>query len=98
MSWWKEVFATEKPVIAMCHLEALPGDPSYDPGKGLGWVIERARQNLRALQEGGVDAVMFSNESSLPYLTKVEPITSVTMARVIGEILSAITAPHGVSG
>ena len=65
MSWLKEVFATEKPVIAMCHLEALPGDPSYDPGKGLGWVIERARQNLRALQEGGVDAVMFSNESSL---------------------------------
>lgn len=49
MSWFKEVFATEKPIIAMCHLDALPGDPSYDPGKGLGWVIERARQNLRAL-------------------------------------------------
>ena len=97
MSWLKEVFGTEKPVIAMCHLDALPGDPSYDPGKGLPWVIERVRDNLRALQEGGVDAVMFSNESSLPYLTKVEPITYVTMARVIGEIRAEIRVPFGVN-
>jgi membrane complex biogenesis BtpA family protein len=97
MSWLKEVFATEKPVIAMCHFDPLPGDPSYDPGKGLAWVLERVRRNLRALQEGGVDAVMFSNESSLPYLTKVEPITYVTMARVIGEIMSDIRVPHGVN-
>ena len=37
------------------------------------------RRNLRALQDGGVDAVMFSNEASLPYLTKVEPITTITI-------------------
>jgi hypothetical protein len=97
MSWLKELFATEKPIIAMCHLDPLPGDPSYDPGKGLEWVIERVRKNLRALQEGGVDAVMFSNESSLPYLTKVEPITYVTMARVIGQIMSEIKVIHGVN-
>jgi membrane complex biogenesis BtpA family protein len=97
MSWLKEVFATEKPVIAMCHLDALPGDPSYDPDKGLERVLENARKNLRALQEGGVDAVMFSNESSLPYLTKVEPITYVTMARIIGEVMSEIKVPHGVN-
>jgi membrane complex biogenesis BtpA family protein len=97
MSWLKEIFATEKPIIAMCHFDALPGDPSYDPGKGLEWVIQRVRKNLRALLEGGVDAVMFSNESSLPYLTKVEPITYVTMARVIGEIMAEIKVPHGVN-
>jgi membrane complex biogenesis BtpA family protein len=97
MSWLKEVFATEKPVIAMCHFDALPGDPSYDPGQGLARVLENARRNLRALQEGGVDAVMFSNESSLPYLTKVEPITYVSMARLIGEMLSEIKVPHGVN-
>ncbi len=97
MSWLKELFATEKPIIAMCHFDPLPGDPSYDPGKGLAWVLERVRRNLRALQEGGVDAVMFSNESSLPYLTKVEPITYVTMARVIGEIMSDVRVPHGVN-
>lgn len=29
---------------------------------------------------GGVDAVMFSNEFSLPYLTKVRPETTAAMA------------------
>jgi membrane complex biogenesis BtpA family protein len=97
MSWLKEVFGAEKPIVAMCHFTPMPGDPSYDAAKGLPWVIEQVRMNLRALQEGGVDAVMFSNEASLPYLTKVEPITYVTMARVIGEIRSDIRVPYGVN-
>jgi membrane complex biogenesis BtpA family protein len=97
MSWLAEVFGVPKPIIAMCHLEALPGDPGYRSDKGVEWVVTRARQDLRALQEGGVDAVMFSNEASLPYLTRVEPITPVTMARVIGELRSEITVPFGVN-
>lgn len=97
MSWLKDMFGTEKPIIAMCHFDPMPGDPSYDAERGLPWIIERVRSNLRALQDGGVDAVMFSNESSLPYLTKVEPITYVTMARVIGEILHEVKVPHGVN-
>jgi membrane complex biogenesis BtpA family protein len=48
------------------------------------------------LQAGGVDAVMFSNEFSLPYLTKVEPVTVACMARIIGELHSYITVPFGV--
>src|SRR5271157_3428032 len=40
---------------------------------------------------------MFSNEQSLPYLTKVEPITYVTMARIIGEIRREIKLPFGVN-
>ena len=49
------------------------------------------------LQEGGVDAVMFSNERSLPYLTKVDPITTASMARVIAELLPDITVPFGAN-
>jgi uncharacterized protein len=97
MSWLKEMFGVSKPIIAMCHMVALPGDPAYDAEKGLEWVIECARRDLEALQDGGVDAVMFSNEASLPYLTRVEPITYVTMARVIGELRSRIKVPFGVN-
>jgi membrane complex biogenesis BtpA family protein len=97
MEWLKELFGVTKPIIAMCHLAALPGDPQYDPAKGLDWVIDRARQDLHALQDGGVDAVMFSNEASLPYLTKVEPITYVTMARIIGELRPEMSVPFGVN-
>lgn len=97
MNWIKELFQTEKPIIAMCHLKALPGDPAYDPGQGLEWLVEMARADLRALQDGGVDAIMFSNEASLPYLTKVEPITTACMARVIAELRPDIHIPFGVN-
>jgi uncharacterized protein len=97
VSWLKEIFHVNKPIIAMCHFKALPGDPGYDPQKGIDWIVESARADLRALQEGGVDAIMFSNEASLPYLTKVELITTACMARIIAELRRDITVPFGVN-
>lgn len=97
MDWIKNVFGSHKPIIAMCHLEALPGDPDYDPQNGMEWVVERAYKDMLALQEGGVDAIMFSNERSLPYLTKVDPITAISMARVIAEIKNNLSIPFGVN-
>jgi membrane complex biogenesis BtpA family protein len=97
MNWIKNLFRTEKPIIAMCHLRALPGDPQYDPSKGMEWVLEQARTDLHALQDGGVDAVMFSNENSLPYMTTVETITTTSMARIIGELQHEFIVPFGVN-
>ena len=54
MSWMDDIFCTQKPIIAMIYLEALPGDPGYASKKGLSWVIERAFADLSALQDGGV--------------------------------------------
>lgn len=96
-NWLGTIFSHRKPVIAMLHLSALPGDPGYDSKAGLRAVVDRAKRELNALQEGGVSGVMVSNEFSLPYLTKTEPITAITMARVIGEILSEIQLPYGVN-
>lgn len=95
--WLNDVFGVSKPVISMLHLMALPGDPGFDVKGGMKAVIDRARRELDALQSGGVDAVMFSNEFSLPYLTKTEPITAISMARVIGELQSEIKVPFGVN-
>src|SRR5215212_2020743 len=97
MNWLQSLFHVEKPIIAMCHLKALPGDPGYDAQKGMDGVVEAARADLHALQNGGVDAIMFSNEASVPYLTQVETITTATMARIVGELRSEITVPFGVN-
>lgn len=97
MSWLKSVIGTEKAVIAMCHLRALPGDPGFDQQKGMNWVIDKAHDDLMALQNGGVDAVMFSNEFSLPYLTRVKTETTAAMARIIGQLMSEIRIPFGVN-
>jgi uncharacterized protein len=97
VTWTDDLFGTVKPIIAMCHLRALPGDPQYDRAKGIEWVVDEARRDLDALQSGGVDAVMFSNEWSVPYLTTVETITVASMARIIGELGPAIRVPFGVN-
>jgi membrane complex biogenesis BtpA family protein len=97
MTWTSDLFGTERPIIAMCHLRALPGDPGYDAEGGLDAVLDHARADLRALQDGGVDGVMFSNEFSLPYLTRVETVTVAAMARLIGELRSEVRVPYGVN-
>ncbi len=97
MTWIRDLFGVTQPVIAMCHLRPLPGDPDFDAGAGVEWVVQKARADLRALLAGGVDAVMFSNEWSVPYLLAVEPITTATMARIIGELRSELTVPWGVN-
>ena len=81
----------------MCHLRALPGDPYFDKAGGMKSVVATARAEMAALQDGGVDAIMFSNEFSMPYLTSVRDETVAAMARVIGELIPDIHVPYGVN-
>lgn len=96
-TWLDEVFDVRKPIVGMCHLPALPGDPDYDGTGGVDAVLAHARREISALQDGGIDGILISNEFSLPYLTKTEPITAIVMARVIGELRSEIRVPFGVN-
>jgi membrane complex biogenesis BtpA family protein len=95
-SWMSSVFGVEKPIVAMCHLLPLPGDPGYNPSGGIEAIVAMARADLLALQGGGVDAILFSNERSMPWMTRTEPITSIVMARVIAELLPDLRLPYGV--
>ena len=96
MNWLESELGTAKPIVGMLHLQALPGDPHYADTEGIAGVLAAARLELEALQSGGIDAVMFSNEFSLPYLTRSEPITAICMARVIGELRRELSVPFGV--
>lgn len=96
-TWTQDLFGTVKPIIAMCHLDPLPGDPSFGTDASMQRVVDHAAEDLRALQEGGVDAVMFSNEFSLPYTTNVDTVTVAAMASVIGQLSSEISVPFGVN-
>ncbi len=93
MSWLKKVFGTEKPIIGLLHLKALPGDPFYD--STMEKVIEQAKGDLAALQKGGVDGVLITNEFSLPYEKKVSGVTIAAMARVVGALEGMFTVPYG---
>jgi len=94
--WTEEMFGVKKPIIAMLHLDALPGDPLYDPANDMDKIVTHARADLHALQDGGVDGIIISNEFSLPYQRHMDFVTPAAMAYVIGCIRSEIRVPFGV--
>ena len=55
MLWTEKMFGVKKPIITMLHLDPLPGDPRFHYGDTMERVVEHARADLHALQEGGVD-------------------------------------------
>ena len=95
--WIKDLFGTEKPVIGVLHMHAMPTDPKYDHKAGIQGVLEAARKDLHAYQDGGIDGVLFCNEFSIPYIPDVHTVTVASMARVIGELRSEIKVPMGVT-
>jgi membrane complex biogenesis BtpA family protein len=94
---FKKLFGDTKPVIAMVHLNALPGSPLYDQAGGVEAIVEAARKDLKALQDADVDAVMFGNENDRPYELKVDTASTATMAYVIGCLRQEIKKPFGVN-
>ena len=95
--WTEELFRVKKPVIALLHLRALPGDPLFDTEKGLEYVTECALKELDALQRGGVDGVLIANEFSLPYQHRAPAVTISAMAYVIGRLRESLSIPFGVN-
>jgi membrane complex biogenesis BtpA family protein len=83
-------------VIGVVHLPPLPGAPGWD-GDFAG-LLNRARADLLALAEGGVDAVVIENFGDAPFRAEaVEPETIAAMARVIAELRPLTAVPLGVN-
>jgi uncharacterized protein len=94
---FRDVFPHPKPIIAMAHLLPLPGSPLYDPTKGIDGNVDHVLQDVEALQEAGVDAVMFGNEGDRPYLTKATPETLTAMTAIVTRIAPHLHIPYGVN-
>ena len=61
MKWTEEIFGTKKAVIGLVHLQPMPGDPKYDEEGGMEKVIRMGLEDVEALQDGGVDGLLFTN-------------------------------------
>ncbi len=86
-----------KPIIGMIHLPALPGSPGHSD-KSLKDIVRFALQETRALEEGGVDALLVENFHDYPYLTERVPTqTVIAMAAVAYEIRATTKLPLGVN-
>jgi uncharacterized protein len=97
MKRFEKTFGTTKPIIAMAHLQALPGSPLYDRSAGIDGIIRAVMTDIEALQSGGVDAIMFGNEGDRPYVTRATPEALAAMAFIIARVRDALTVPFGVN-
>ncbi|XP_004526255.1 uncharacterized protein F13E9.13, mitochondrial [Ceratitis capitata] len=87
MNRFRNVFGSKKcNVIAMIHVEALPGTPGY---KG-SWarIVEKAITEARNFVKNKVDAILIENMHDVPYLPNhlLGPETIACLSRVCNEI------------
>ncbi|MFN3347166.1 MAG: BtpA/SgcQ family protein [Candidatus Bipolaricaulaceae bacterium] len=93
---WRALFPGPRPLIGVIHLPALPGSPSY---AGMAWeaLVERALQDLSALEEGGADAVILENFGDRPFSKFASKATVAQMAVIARELVRSAKIPVGVN-
>jgi membrane complex biogenesis BtpA family protein len=94
----ENLFIVTKPIIGMVHLKPLPGAPHYK-GESMEEIIEFALEDVRRLEEGGVDGLQIENAWDIPF-PKPEDFSFETVAAMtaIGvEIAKASNLPLGVN-
>jgi uncharacterized protein len=96
MNALERIFGTQRPLIAMCHLHALPGRPRHDVAAGIDGIVERLARDVAALQDAGVDGLLFCNEHDIPYQLQVGHEAVAAMAAAIGRLRAELRLPFGV--
>ena len=91
------IFGDKKPVIGMVHLPASPGQPQSFNQAPLEVLVKNVQKDVQALLAGGIDGLLFCNESDLPYTTRVDQEVGAWAAYFIGEMKSQMDKPYGVN-
>lgn len=92
-----KIYGSRKPIIAMIHFAPLPGSPLYDRDGGMQKIVDLAAKDIEALQDGGIDAIMFGNEGDRPYILKASPQSLAAMSFAVGALKRVIKVPFGVN-
>ncbi|MFO7791438.1 MAG: BtpA/SgcQ family protein [Candidatus Saliniplasma sp.] len=81
-------------VIGMVHLLPLPGSPNH---KDMSQVVGSALEDVRSLEEGGVDALIVENYGDKPYRKTISDKTRSAFTDICEEIGDETTLPIGVN-
>ncbi|MFQ6080649.1 MAG: BtpA/SgcQ family protein [Candidatus Bathyarchaeia archaeon] len=93
----EELFGVKKPIIGMVHLLPLPGSPRYEGGS-IVHILERAVQDAKNLETGGINGLIVENLGDAPYLkTSVGPETISATTLVVRKVIDTVNVPVGVN-
>jgi len=96
MSFIKECFGVNQPVIGMLHLRPLPGSPAFDDD--IDAIRDALLADCDALIEGGVHGLMIENFGDVPfYPDRVPAETIAHMTALAGEVRNATDLPIGIN-
>ncbi|MCS7118850.1 MAG: BtpA/SgcQ family protein [Archaeoglobaceae archaeon] len=84
----------EKVVICVLHLKPLPGAPMYE---SFDFVLERALEDARAIEEGGADALIVENFGDKPFLLEVGKETIASISIIAWEIRKEVGIGLGIN-
>jgi len=91
----KSIFDKTKVVIGMVHLLPLPGSPQT---VDLNTVLQQALADAKALESGGVDALLIENFGDLPYYPdQVGVETVAAMTFIVSKIVEQTPLPFGIN-
>jgi len=83
-----------KTVIGVVHLKPLPGSPNYTTFEE---VIDSAIKDAKALEDGGVDAIIIENYGDKPFLIEVGKEVVACMTAIAIEIKRVVSLPLGIN-
>lgn len=94
MNILNKIFKVKKPIIGMLHLGYLLGNEKY---KGLNYVIKKAIENIKSLEEGGIDGILIENwkEDSIGQFISTE--NAVSFSIIANELSKHIHVPFGIN-
>ena len=91
---FKEKFK-KKPIIGMVHLLPLPGSPMFNGN--LEDIINRASQDVEALEKGGIDAFIIENFGDVPYDDTISLEAYSVMLTVVERLKQQTKLPFGLN-
>lgn len=95
-SMMKTWFDSQKPLVGMVHLPALPGTVNYD-GRSMDQIYSEAVADARVLQEAGFDGLIVQNTHDVPSLIEPGHDTAAFLSAAASEVKRAVQLPFGIN-
>jgi uncharacterized protein len=90
-----KVLNLEKPIIAMIHVDALPGTPKYNGD--IKSIIKKAKSEAKLYKDAGIDVLMVENMHDVPYLNRTAgPEITAIMSILLYEVKNVSGLPSGI--
>lgn len=90
-----KIFNTNKAMIGMVHLRALPGTPRSE--LSMDQIIQKAVEEAIILEQAGYHALLLENMHDLPYLNKtIGPEVTAAFTAIATQVKQAVNIPIGI--